>query len=232
MSPPQTHVDHTCFRGGQVGYYLYIFSFFLPWYIILEFCSRARHGHRAARFYFALQFYFFGALWFFYYVLRDHVFRHQAPYPSCANTRFSLPSLEMFLAGAALTMIWLHKLYFHAPYRGWLKPLLYIAAIWAIDVYTGNYTNVDVVVGLAIGAFSGACGALLMFTVILPQLPFLYEDWWLWWSAANGYRSRYEKARWPPAPKPADFLAAFVDAETLNHASNPFFSAADWSPSP
>lgn len=255
MSPPSTFEATQCFRGGEAGRLFYVLSTFYPWYIILEFTSRARAGHRVANLYFFIQTIFFVFVWLFGYVLRDHIFREHPPYPACADTRFTLPSIDMLLASTAITVIWVHKFYFGAPYHGWLKHLATVALTYVAQVWSGNYRHSDELVGMAFGVLIGALFSLLMYTVVLPLSPFFYTEWWLWWSTVNGYPTRYHKSHdahrkaatglklgrmsQPPTfserlfthmLRPADLVHTVVDAETLNGDDNPFYAAADWAP--
>ncbi len=255
MGVPDTWHATQCFRGGEAGRLLYVLSTFYPWYIILEFTSRARAGHRIAGLYLFIQSLFFVLVWLLGYVLRDHVFREPPPYPECGDARFTLPSIDMLLAVTALTVIWLHKLYFGAPYRGWFKHVGITALVYGTQVWSGNYRHRDELVGAALGVLIGACFSLVMYAVVLPLAPFLYAEWWTWWTLVNGYESRYRAAHdsyralhndakpgrmaQPPGLgerlaarlfRPADVAHALLDAETLSSDANPFYSAADWAP--
>ncbi len=184
-----------CYRWGQAGRVLWWLVIAQPIYLWVGFTSRAAVGSAAQRIYYRLHSFSWVFSWLFYYLLRDGVFRHASPYLDCTSERFSMPSLEVWLTTQLIVHTWLHSLYFGAPYREWVQPLVLWLEVSGLAFASGNNSLADIAVGTGLGMLMGLVCCYVIFAVLLPVQPLLYVPWWLWWNPLSGYHARYTTFR-------------------------------------
>ena len=194
-STPSTYNESYCYRWGEGGRALYVLSQWLPFWLFVEFASRARAGHPTQRTYYAVHGKFFLYVWLLYYVCRDEVFRHAVPYPGCTTQSFSMPTIGSFITTCFVALALAHKFYFSAPWGSWWWTALVFFITVGSEVVSGNYSVFDMGVGIGLGLFVAALLIYLLYVELFPAQVFLHGTWWLWWHHTDGYYYRYNKER-------------------------------------
>ncbi len=184
-----------CYTWGRFGELLWWLALLQPVLLWTVFCARGLAGHRAQRSYYRMQTASVLFAWLFNYVLRDGVFRSPVPHPECSSVRFSRPGLEVMLMAHYLVAIALHSRYFGWPYGvwNWAWALVQFLIVYGLASTTGNYTQPDLLVGLAVGVLHGLTHGYLIFALFVPLLPLSYFFWFYWWNWYEGFQSA---ARW------------------------------------
>ena len=175
--------------------------------------------------------------------------------------------METLITAQYCVVVIIHKIYFkvwscilsicrltkttQTSHRGWLKVLFFCVVIYGTESFMGNYTQPDLLVGVAMGVLIGILQSYLVMIVLFPLQPYLQLAWWLWfvnssvivadarrWSSVNGYHSRYSKEREEAKTRPRinDVLSAFIEADSLTNETSDLYARSmppdDWAGSP
>lgn len=201
--------------------------------MFVEFAARARAGHPTQRTYYGVHGKFFLYVWLLYYVLRDEVFRHAAPYPSCTTQFFSMPSIGSFITTCFVSLALAHKLYFSAPWGSWWWTAMVFLITVGSETLSGNFSVLDIGVGIGMGIFVSILIIYLLYVELFPAQVFLHGTWWAWWHHTDGYYTRYELERTEAQREHQSTKIIFVSEENGNNVVyDPPLWSNDWAISP
>lgn len=180
-----------CYQWGRFGELVWWIALLQPVLLWAAFLARAFVGSKAQSIYYRIQAGSLFLTWGLFYVLRDGVFRSPVPHPSCTSARFSRPAFEVTIMAHYFVAIYLRDRYFGWAYGAW--NWLWVAMIF-LFVYggasvTGNYVQLDLVVGLGYGALMGLVSGYVIYVHLVPVLPLFYGYWYLWWDWQGGLRA-------------------------------------------
>ena len=112
--------------------------------------------------------------WILGLVLRDVVLQVPPPDPSCNNNTWNRPSIEMVLLTCYYVMAVIFHVYFslRVPVRNIILHVLTIAFVTGMLAWSGQYSAMDMVLGVAVGLGCAATMGFLMLDFWLPRMPF------------------------------------------------------------
>jgi RsiW-degrading membrane proteinase PrsW (M82 family) len=112
--------------------------------------------------------------WIFGLVLRDVILQVPPPDTSCNNNTWNRPSIEMLL----LTCFYVQAIIFHMYFA---LPVPKKRIVWHVLTYTfvtsmlawsGQYSAIDMLVGVAVGFLAALFWGYLLFDFWMPRMPF------------------------------------------------------------